>query len=124
MYFAPARIRRGNQLYAESGGASKTDTEQEAAPYRFALVRSAPIRSAQGSQALARLAPVRSAILRSVPYRLAPVRSASIMMTRSGWHRSNRNLRNLYPVRDYSHSRIIHSGVCVNAIDKPLEWDV
>ena len=109
MYFAPARIRRGNQLYAESGGASKTDTEQEAAPYRFALVRSAPIRSAQGSQALARL---------------APVRSASIMMTRSGWHRSNRNLRNLYPVRDYSHSRIIHGGVCVNAIDKPLKWAV
>ena len=46
------------------------------------------------------------------------------MMTRLGWHRSNRNLRNLYPVRDYSHSRIIHGGVCVNAIDKPLEWDV
>ena len=46
------------------------------------------------------------------------------MMTRLGWHRSNRNLRNLYPVRDYSHSRIIHGGVCVNAIDKPLKWAV
>ena len=45
-------------------------------------------------------------------------------MTRLGWHRSNRNLRNLYPVRDYSHSRIIHGGVCVNAIDKPLKWAV
>ena len=94
MYFAPARIRRGNQLYAESGGASKTDSEQEAAPYRFALVRS------------------------------APEKFFIMMMTRFGWYQSNRNPRNLYPVRDYSHSRIIHSGVCVNAIDKPLEWDV
>jgi len=46
------------------------------------------------------------------------------MMTRLGWHRSNRNPRNLYPARDYSHSRIVHGGVCVNAIDKPLEWAV
>ena len=38
------------------------------------------------------------------------------MMTRLGWHRSNRNLRNLYPVRDHSHSRILHGGVCVDAI--------
>ena len=82
-------------------------------PDRFAPDRLAPDR----------LAPVRSALNRLARDRSAPDRS-SFMMTRSGWHRSNRNLRNLYPVRDYSHSRIIHGGVCVNAIDKPLKWAV
>ena len=71
------------------------------------------------------MAPSSWAPVRSIPNRSAPgVRSVSIMMTPLGWHRSNRNLRNLYPVRDHSRSRIIHGGLCVNAIDKPLEWDV
>ena len=86
-----------------------------------APVKSAPI--TPPSQALDRWAPDGSA-RDNMSSNSAQDRSSFMMMTRLGWHRSNRNPRNLYPVRDYSHSRIIHGGVCVNAIDKPLKWAV